>query len=82
MRRKKGRKKERKKDDDDKDEIRLFWWCVSQLPYTQRYICEYFMNHQAVSFSLHAWFGVLASLAIIWVTHNYGKFKISVAIPK
>jgi len=40
------------------------------------------MNHQAVSFSLHAWFGVVASLAIIWVTHNYGKFKISVAIPK
>jgi len=24
----------------------------------------------------------VASLAIIWVTHNYGKFKISIAIPK
>jgi len=27
-------------------------------------------------------FGFVASLAIIWVTHNYRKFKISVAIPK
>jgi len=26
--------------------------------------------------------GFVASLAIIWVIHNYGKFKISVAIPK
>jgi len=42
-----------------------------------------FVNCQAVSFPLYAWFGVcMASLAIILVIHNYGKFKISVAIPK
>jgi len=73
---------ERKKKQQKDGEIQLFQWSVSRLLCTQRYICEYFMNHQAVSFSLHAWFGVVASLAIIWVTHNYGKFKISVAIPK
>jgi len=26
--------------------------------------------------------GFAASLVIIWVIHNYGKFKISIAIPK
>jgi len=41
-----------------------------------------FMNCQAVSFSLHAWFGVCSFLAIIQVIHNYGKLKISIAIPK
>jgi len=40
------------------------------------------MNCQAVSFSLHAWFGVCSFMAIIQVIHNYGKLKMSVAIPK
>ena len=31
---------------------------------------------------LHAWLGFAASLAIIPVIHNYGKFEISFAIPK
>ena len=26
--------------------------------------------------------GFVASLAVVWVIHNYGKFQISVAIPK
>jgi len=41
-----------------------------------------FVNCQAVSFSLHVWLGFVASLAIIRVIHNYGKFKVSTTIPK
>ena len=42
-----------------------------------------FVNCQAVSLSLRMLgLGFVASLTIIWVMHNYGKFKISVAIPK
>ena len=41
-----------------------------------------FVNYQAVSFFLHAWYGICSFLAIIWVMHNYGKFEISIAIPK
>jgi len=47
---------ERKKKRDD--EIQLFWRSVSQLPRTQSYVASIFMNCQAVTFSLHAWFGV------------------------
>jgi len=41
-----------------------------------------FMNCQALSFSLHAWLGVCSFLAFIQVIQNYGKLKISIAIPK
>jgi len=41
-----------------------------------------FMNCQAVSFSLHAWFGVCSFLVLIQMIHNYGKLKNSIAIPK
>ena len=37
-------------------EIRLFRPSVPQFPRTQRYVREYFVNCQAVSFSPHAWF--------------------------
>jgi len=32
-------KEERKKEKED-DEIQFFWWSISQLPRTQRYVCE------------------------------------------
>jgi len=41
-----------------------------------------FMNCKAVSFSLHTCFGVCSFFGHYPVIHNYGKFKISVAIPK
>ena len=47
------KEEERKKEGND--EIRLFQWSVSQLPRT---FASIFVNCYAVSFSLHAWFGV------------------------
>ena len=78
--RKKKKKKEEKEDDD---KIRLFRGSVSQFLRTQRYVCEYyfFIARQYHSLCMLG-LGFVASLAIIWVIHNYGKFKISVAIPK
>jgi len=72
-------KEERKKD----DEIQLFQGSVSQLPCTQRYVREYFCEllGSIISLSMLG-LGFVASLPFIWVIHNYGKFKISVAIPK
>ena len=36
----------------------------------------------SVSFCLHAWFGgVVAFLAIFLLVHQYGKFRVSLAIP-
>ena len=66
---------EREESQKDDDEIQLFRQSVSQLPRTQRYVHKY---HSLCMLGL----GFVASLAIIRVIHNYGKFKISVAIPK
>ena len=42
-----------------------------------------FVNCQAVSFSPHAWFGVCSFFDhYLGDAYNYGKFKISVVIPK
>jgi len=74
------KKKKRKKEDD---EMRLFRWSVSQLPRTQSCIHKYFYELLGGIISLcMLGLGFVASLAIIQVIHNYGKFKISVAIPK
>jgi len=75
----KEEEKRRKKEDD---EIRLFRRSVSQLPRTQRYVCKCFCELLGSIILSASWFGVVASLAIIWVIHNYGKFKISIVIPK
>ena len=71
-----------KKKKEEDDEIRLFWWSVSQLPNTQRYICEYFCQllGSIILFCVLR-LGVVASLAVS-VIHNHGKFKISITIPK
>ena len=70
----------RKKKDD---EIQLFRQSVSQLPRTQRYVREYLCELLgSIILSACLGLGFVASLAVIQVIHNYGKFKISVAIPK
>ena len=73
----------RKKKEDD--EIRLFRRSASQLPRTQRYVRKYSYELPGsiiLSACLAAWLGVCSFLAIIQVIHNYGKLKISIAIPK
>ena len=47
-------RKKRKQD----DKIQLSQWSVSQLPFTKGTFASIFVNCQAVSLSLHAWFGV------------------------
>jgi len=76
------RKKKKKKEEEEDDKIQLFRRSVSQLPRSQRYVSEYFCEllGSIILCMLSLWF--VASLATIWVIHNYGKFKISVAIPK
>ena len=70
----------RKKKKDD--EIRLFRRSVSQLPRTQRYVRECFCELLDSTILCMLGLGFVASLAIIRVIHNYGKFKNPVAIPK
>ena len=56
----------RKKKEEDDDEIQLFRQAVSQLPLTQKYVCEYFCEmvgsiyHSLCMLDL----GFVASLAI------------------
>ena len=75
------KKKERRKKEYDK--IQLFRRSVSQLPRTQWYVHECFLRTARQYHSLCVLgLGFVASLANIWVINNYGKFKISIAIPK
>jgi len=70
----------KKKEEDDK--IRLFGGLLLSSRILKGTFASILMNCQAVPFSLHAWLGVCSFLAIIQVIHNYGKLKISIAIPK
>ena len=70
----------RKKDDG---EIRLFQLLVSGLPCTLRYIHEYVCELLgSVILSACLVWGFVATFGIILLVHQYGEFKISVAIPK
>jgi len=63
----------RKKKKKDDDEIRLFQRSVSQLPHTQRYVRMYFCElvGSIILSACLVWGLYVASLAIIWVIHNY-----------
>jgi len=70
----------RKKEDD---EIRHFQLLVSGLPctlrYTDEYVCE--LLGSVILSACLVW-GFVATLGIILLVHQYGEFKISMAIPK
>ena len=61
------------------DEIGLHQWCVSRLLNTLRNICEYFIGLLGNIWMLGL--GFVAALTIILLKCNYGKIKISLAIP-
>ena len=64
------------------DKIRLFRRSASQFHVLKGTFASILMNCQAVSFSLHAWLGVCSFFGRYPGDNNYGKLKISVAIPK
>ena len=75
------KKEERRKKEDD--EIGLFSATCSSTPGTLRYVCECFCEllGSIILSSCLVW-GVVASLAVILLVHQYGKIEISLAIPK
>jgi len=76
------KEEERRKKKED-DQIQLFDGLFLSSRIVNGMLVSIFVNCQAVSLSLRMLgLGFVASLTIIWVMHNYGKFKISIAIPK
>jgi len=75
------RKKESRKKKDD--ELGLLYQSVSRLWHILRYIHEYVCQLLgSIILSAFLVWGLVASLAIILLVHHYGKFEISLAIPK
>ena len=66
----------KKKENDEKGHF-------NRLLHTPRYACKYYCEllGNIILSACQVW-GFVAALAIIWVIHNYGKFEISLAIPK
>ena len=73
-------KEERKNEEDD--EIRLFRGLFLSSHILKGTFVSIFVNCRQYHALCMLGLGFVASLAIIWVIHNYGKLKISVAIPK
>ena len=69
---------ERRKKKKEDDEIGLVQRLVSRLLRTLRYVCECF----CVILSACLVWAFVASLVVFLLLHQYGKFEISLAIPK
>ena len=72
----------RKKKEED-DEIGILQQLVSRLPRTLRYVSECFCELLgSVILSACLVWAFVASLAVFLLVYQYGKFEISLAIPK
>ena len=79
--RKKERKKERRRKKMTKSDFSPRH--VHRLLRTLRYVCECFWELLgSIILSACLVWGVVASLAVILLVHQYGKIEISLAIPK
>ena len=66
----------RKKKKEDQDEIGILQLLVSRLPRTLRYICECFCELLgSIILSACLVWGVVASLAVSLLVHQYGILK-------